>query len=95
MEKAKNLVAVPFIGKWSDLGEWDSVWLESNPDHSGNVTSETAHAIECSNSLLRSESNNQHIVGIGLDNIIAIAIPDAVLVASKDRAQMSKRLLAC
>ena len=87
MEKARNLVAVPYNSKWSDLGGWDAVWAEGNKDSNGNVMSETAHSIECSNSLLRSENKNQQVVGIGLDNIIAVAMPDAVLVANKDRAQ--------
>jgi mannose-1-phosphate guanylyltransferase / mannose-6-phosphate isomerase len=91
MEKAQNLVAVPYASKWSDLGGWDAVWAESKPDTSGNVTSETAHAIECSNSLLRSESSGQQVVGIGLNDIMAIAMPDAVLVAPKDRAQDVKK----
>ena len=91
MEKAQNLVAVPYPSKWSDLGGWDAVWCESNPDGSGNVTSETAHAIECKNSLLRSESSSQQVVGIGLNDIMAIAMPDAVLVAPKDRAQDVKK----
>lgn len=91
MEKAQNLVAVPYASKWSDLGGWDAVWLESAPDISGNVTSKTAHAIECSNSLLRSESGGQQVVGIGLNNIMAIAMPDAVLVAPKERAQDVKK----
>jgi mannose-1-phosphate guanylyltransferase/mannose-6-phosphate isomerase len=91
MEKAQNLVAVPYASKWSDLGGWDAVWLESEPDTSGNVTSETAHAIECSNSLLRSESGSQQVVGLGLNDIMAIAMPDAVLVAPKERAQDVKK----
>lgn len=91
MEKVQNLVAVPYASKWSDLGGWDAVWSESEPDASGNVTSETAHAIECSNSLLRSESNSQQVVGIGLNDIMAIAMPDAVLVAPKERAQDVKK----
>ena len=91
MENAQNLVAVPYSSKWSDLGGWDAVWSESNPDSSGNVTSETAHAIECSRSLLRSESDGQQIVGIGLNDIMAISMPDAVLVAPKDRAQDVKK----
>ena len=94
MEKAQNLVAVPYASKWSDLGGWDAVWSESNSDASGNVTSQTAHAIECSASLLRSESSSQQIVGIGLDNIIAIAMPDAVLIAPKERAQDVKKAVA-
>ena len=91
MEKAQNLVAVPYASKWSDLGGWDAVWSESEADASGNVTSETAHAIECSNSLLRSESSSQQVVGIGLNDIMAIVMPDAVLVAPKDRAQDVKK----
>jgi mannose-1-phosphate guanylyltransferase/mannose-6-phosphate isomerase len=91
MEKAQNLVAVPYASKWSDLGGWDAVWAESKPDALGNVTSETAHAIECTNSLLRSESNSQQVVGIGLNDIMAIAMPDAVLVAPKERAQDVKK----
>lgn len=87
MEKACNLVAVPYTSKWSDLGGWDAVWAEGDRDGDGNVVSAASHAIECSNSLLRSEEQRQQLVGIGLDNIIAIALPDAVLVANKDRAQ--------
>ena len=67
------------------------MWLESRSDALGNVTSETAHAIECSNSLLRSESSSQQVVGIGLKDIMAIAMPDAVLVAPMDRAQDVKK----
>jgi len=91
MEKAQNLVAIPYTSKWSDLGTWDAVWSESYPDQSGNVTSESAHAIKCFNSLLRSESSSQQVVGIGLDNIIAVAMPDAVLVAHKNCAQDVKQ----
>ena len=91
MEKAKNLVAVPYASKWSDLGGWDAVWAESEADELGNVTSETAHVIECSNSLLRSESSGQQLIGIGLNDLMAIAMLDAVLVAPKDRAQDVKK----
>ena len=91
MEKVNNLVAVPYNFKWSDLGSWNAVWSESEQDTSGNVTSETALAIECSNSLLRSENASQQIVGIGLDNIIAISMSDAVLIASKSCAEGVKK----
>ena len=87
MEKVKNLVAVPYTSKWSDLGGWDALWMDGDKDRSGNVTSEAAHALDCSNSLLRSESGAQQLVGIGLDDIMAIAMPDAVLVAHRERAQ--------
>lgn len=93
MEKAKNLVAVPYNYKWSDLGGWEAIWSESNPDAAGNVLSSNAHAIECTNTLIRSEDSNQHAVGIGLHNIIAITMPDAVLIADKNRSQDIKKVV--
>ncbi len=87
MEKANNIVAVPFSAGWSDLGGWASVLKNSVLDDKGVAVSENAHAIDCQNSLLRSENATQQIVGLGLNEIIAVAMPDAVLVADKNRAQ--------
>ncbi|CUI01565.1 mannose-1-phosphate guanylyltransferase/mannose-6-phosphate isomerase [Leisingera aquaemixtae] len=91
MEKAKNICSVPFEGKWSDLGDWNAVWAESNPDSHGVATNGNAAAIDCKDVLLRSESEGQQIVGLGLDGIVAIAMPDAVLVADKSRTQDVKK----
>ncbi len=44
-------------------------------------------AIDCTDTLLRSEAGSLRLVGIGLDNIVAVAMPDAVLISDKDRAQ--------
>ena len=93
MEKAQNLVAVPYKSNWSDLGCWNAVWSESDKDEKGTVTSEAAHAIDCSNTLLRSENEAQQIVGLGLENIFAVAMPDAVIVGKKDRAQDVKKVV--
>ena len=43
---------------------------------------------------MRSESENLEIVGIGVDNIMAIAMNDAVLVADMSRAQDVKLAVA-
>ena len=90
MEKADNLAVMPFSAGWSDLGGWDAVWMESGPDTQGNVCSDNATAIDCSDTLLRSETEGLQLVGIGLENIIAIAMGDAVLVADKSQAQRVK-----
>lgn len=87
MEKARNLSVVPFDAAWSDLGGWDAVWRESGPDAQGVVTSGGATAIDCRDTLLRSDSEQLEVVGIGLDSIMAVAMKDAVLVADKSRAQ--------
>ena len=94
MEHASNLVAVPFSAGWSDLGGWDAVWEEMGPDQDGVVVSKNAHAIDCKDTLLRSESSGQEIVGLGLKNIIAIGMPDAVLVVDKNRAQDLKQVVS-
>ena len=94
MERSQNLVAVPYMSKWSDLGRWDAVWFDGDKDRSGNVTTEAAHAVDCNNSLLRSENGSQQLVGLGLDDIMAIAMPDAVLVAHRARAQEVKRAVS-
>lgn len=94
MEKAKNLSVMPFNAGWSDLGGWDAVWRESNPDTKGNVCSEGATAIDCSGTLLRSESTTLELVGIGLTDIIAVAMNDAVLVAHKSQAQRVKEAVS-
>jgi len=91
MEKARNLAVVPFGGAWSDLGGWDAVWRESGPDADGIVTSGPATAIDCADTLLRAEDGQQALVGIGLEEIIAVAMPDAVLVAHRSRAQDVKQ----
>ena len=78
---------VPYGGVWSDLGGWEAVWRESGPDAKGVVTHGNALAMECTDTLLRSESGALLLVGIGLDNIVAVAMPDAVLITTKDRAQ--------
>ncbi|WP_210879637.1 mannose-1-phosphate guanylyltransferase/mannose-6-phosphate isomerase [Roseovarius autotrophicus] len=94
MEKADNLSVVPYGGAWSDLGGWDAVWRESGPDEAGVVTSGPATAIDCTGSLLRAEEGQQVLVAIGLSDVIAVAMPDAVLVAHKDRAQDVKLAVA-
>lgn len=87
MERADNLSVVPFSGDWSDLGSWEAVLRESDPDSNGVATSGEALAIDCTDTLLRSENADLELVGIGLDNILVVAMPDAVLVADRSRAQ--------
>lgn len=94
MEKADNLSVVPFGAGWSDLGGWDAVWREAGPDANGVVADDNATAIDCTDTLLRSESDGLEVVGIGLKDIIAVAMQDAVLVADKSRAQDVKKAVA-
>ena len=94
MERAANLKVVPFGGAWSDLGDWGSVWREEGPDAQGLVTHGAVTAIDCADTLLRSEAPSQELVGIGLRDLVVVAMPDAVLVADRGRAQDVKLAVA-
>ncbi len=91
MEKADNMAVVPFDGQWSDLGSWGSVWQESEKDNDGNALSENATVLDCENTLLRSEADDIELVGIGLKNVVAVAMRDAVMVADISEAQNVKQ----
>ena len=91
MEQAKNLTVVPYGGAWSDLGDWQAVWREGKADNDGVVTSGPATSIDCKDTLLQATSGAQQLVGIGLEGLVAISMPDAVLIAHKDRAQDVKQ----
>lgn len=94
MERARNLTVVPYGGAWSDLGDWQAVWREGEGDGHGVVASGPATSIDCADTLLHATSDAQQLVGIGLENIVAVAMPDAVLIAHKDRAQDVKHAVA-
>ncbi|WP_299506590.1 mannose-1-phosphate guanylyltransferase/mannose-6-phosphate isomerase [uncultured Roseobacter sp.] len=90
MEQAENVMAVPLSSGWSDLGSWDALWAASDPDDAGLVQQGPTTALECENTFLRSEDDNLHLVGVGLKNIVAVAMRDAVLVADMNASQQVK-----
>ena len=93
MEKAEWVVAVPLDCGWNDLGAWDALLTASPTDMHGNAVSGEVTAIDCEGSYLRSEEPNMALVGLGLKNIVAVAMRDAVLVADKSRAQDVKKVV--
>lgn len=94
MEKAPNLSVVPYSAGWSDVGSWTAVQELSDPDENDIATHGEVTTIDCRNVLIRSESPAQEVVAMGLENVIAVAMPDAVLVASMDKAQDVKQAVA-
>ena len=87
MEKADTLWVQPYGGEWCDLGDWETVRRESPDQGNGVATAGAATALDCKNTLLRSESEGVELVGIGLEDLLVVATPDAVLVADRSRAQ--------
>jgi mannose-1-phosphate guanylyltransferase/mannose-6-phosphate isomerase len=94
MEKSKWVVAVPLDCGWSDLGSWDALWSVSSKDSQENALSGDVMAIDCEGSFLRSEESNMTLVGLGLKDVVAVAMRDAVLIAEKSRSQELKNVVA-
>ena len=89
MERASNVATVVADMGWSDVGDWDAVWQASDKDMKGVVVRGNAHAIDCKDSIV--QSCGPLVLGLGLDNMIAIGTRDAVLVAPLSRSQDVKK----
>ncbi|MEP5731318.1 MAG: mannose-1-phosphate guanylyltransferase/mannose-6-phosphate isomerase [Sulfitobacter sp.] len=85
MEKVDNLSVIAHEGDWSDMGGWSAVKQHADTDADGVTLQGKVHATDCKDTLLRSENDALQLVGLGLENIVAVAMPDAVLVADRRR----------
>ena len=83
---------VPLDAKWSDVGVWAALWDVSEKDAHGNVTRGDVFAHQSHNTLLVAE--HRFLACVGVDNLVVIETPDAVLVVHKDQAQDVKQIVA-
>ena len=83
---------VPLQAGWSDLGAWDALWQVREQDAQGNAHIGDTVQHGCSNSLLLSSS--RLVAGVGLDSIVVVETPDAILVADKRQTQEVKQIVA-
>ena len=89
LENADSVYCSKFLGYWSDLGDWESVINEKNLIDR-KITSENTTEIECKNTNLLS-FDNKRIVGVGLDNITAVSVSDAILISNSKKKRKYKR----
>jgi mannose-1-phosphate guanylyltransferase / mannose-6-phosphate isomerase len=92
MEKTKAAAMLPLDVGWSDVGSWSSLWEIAPHDEHGNAVEGDAVLIDTSNSLLRSERSL--VAAIGVDNLVIVDTPDALLVADKSRSQEVSAIVA-
>ena len=91
MEKTKHAAVLPLDIGWSDIGAWSSFWEISEQDPQGNVIQGDVYVYETRNSLLVSQ--HRFVASVGLENIVIIETPDAVLVLNKNHAQNVKEIV--
>ncbi len=91
MEKTRLGLVVPLNAKWSDIGNWKSLWEYEKKNSDGNVLKGNVVVKNVKNSFFSSES--RLLVGIGIAELIVIETNDAVLVANKNSVQNVKFLV--
>ena len=87
-----HAVVVRLDAGWSDVGAWDALWQIEDKDAHGNVIHGDVHAADTRNALLISQ--HRLLACVGLEDVVVVETPDAVMVAKKDRAQSVGKLVA-
>ena len=81
----------PIDAGWSDLGAWDAVWSVLPKDVQGNAHVGDVLATDCRNTLVHATSRLVALVGV--QNLVVVETPDAVLVADRSRSQDVKHIV--
>jgi len=97
MERANNVSVVPATFDWSDVGSWPAVAAASEQDAAGNTYAgdETVHRVlvDTRDTHIHIESHLHKVVAtVGVENLVVIDTPDALLIAAKDRSQAVKHV---
>jgi len=91
MEKSDVVMVVPGRFGWSDIGSWNAISDLTVPDEAGNRVVGEVVLVDVGNSFIQSEG--RMVAAIGLDNMLIIDTPDALLVADRARAQDVKKVV--
>lgn len=82
---------VPLDAGWNDLGAWDAVWNVVPKDDQGNAHMGDVLTYDSGNTLVHATSRLVSLVGV--QDLIVVETPDAVLVADKNRSQDVKHIV--
>ncbi|RAU44335.1 MULTISPECIES: mannose-1-phosphate guanylyltransferase/mannose-6-phosphate isomerase [unclassified Pseudomonas] len=88
MERSQKVAVVPCELGWSDIGSWQAIRELATADANGNQCNGQVVLHDVSNCYI--DSKKRLVGGVGLDNLIIIDTPDALLIADADRTQEVK-----
>ena len=91
MEKTDRASVLPLTAGWSDIGAWSSLWEVSEQDDSGNVLEGDAIAHNTKDTMVIAQ--HRVVATVGVENMIVVETPDAVLVCHKEQAQDVKQIV--
>jgi mannose-1-phosphate guanylyltransferase / mannose-6-phosphate isomerase len=92
MERHDAVSVFPFTGQWSDVGTWNAVAEMSPPDGAGNRIDGLGLAMDSRNNFIHAP--HRRVVALGVDDLLIIDTPDAVLVAGRSSAEKVKTVVA-
>lgn len=85
MEKTNAAAMLPLDAGWNDIGSWSSLWDVAKRDADGNSVHGNAMLVDTRNCLVHAQRSL--ISTLGVENLIVVDTPDAILVADRSRAQ--------
>lgn len=92
LEHATNLAVLEADFEWSDVGSWSALPGLFGRDEDGNtVRDATCVALEASNCVVQGDGGLIALVGV--ENLVVVQTPDAILVCHTDRAQDVKAVV--
>ncbi|WP_416423028.1 mannose-1-phosphate guanylyltransferase/mannose-6-phosphate isomerase [Pseudomonas sp. App30] len=91
MERSQRVATVPCDIGWSDIGSWNAVSELTPADANGNRFEGEVLCQDARNNYVNSESRLTALVGV--EDLLVIDTPDAVLIAHKDHAQDVKGIV--
>ncbi|MCE3255449.1 MAG: manC [Rickettsiaceae bacterium] len=91
LEKSHNIAVTELKSRWSDVGDFNSIYQASKKDENNNVIFGDVKTYESSNSLIY--SHNSLIACLGLSNIVAVQTDNAILIANKNKVQDIKKIV--
>ncbi|MDZ4841877.1 MAG: mannose-1-phosphate guanylyltransferase/mannose-6-phosphate isomerase [Hyphomicrobium aestuarii] len=91
MEKTKLAAMLPVDVGWNDVGSWSSLWDIAERDSSGNFVNGDGVLVDTTGTYVHSDKSL--VATIGVNDLIIVDTPDALLVADRSRAQDVGRLV--
>ncbi|MEZ5599139.1 MAG: cupin domain-containing protein [Pseudomonadales bacterium] len=91
MEGSDKVLVVPADFGWNDVGSWAAVWAESGRDAAGNHLQGDVIAQDTRNTYVLAQE--RLVTTLGVDDLVVVETPDAVLVAAREQVQDIKGLV--
>jgi len=92
LAKTEQVVVAPLDAGWSDVGSWSALWEIADKDAQGNVATGDTILQDTRNSYIYGQ--DRLITTLGIDNLVIVDTPDALLIANKDSVQDIKKIVS-